>query len=136
MHRLNRTQYKNTVRDLLGTSLDPSADLPADDVSYGYDNIAAVLTVSPLHVELYEAAAEELTKEALHIPITATTTHHEAETLEGSIGVATSDAWLLWSNGTVGPTVDLVEGEYKITCLLYTSPSPRDRTRSRMPSSA
>ena len=65
MHRLNRTEYRNTIRDLLGSSLDPAADFPADDVSYGYDNIAAVLTVSPLQFELYEAAAEELAKEAL-----------------------------------------------------------------------
>ncbi len=65
MHRLNRTEYRNTVRDLLGTQLDPAASFPADDVSLGFDNIAQVLTVSPLQVELYEQAAEDLTNEAL-----------------------------------------------------------------------
>ncbi len=44
MHRLNRTEYRNTVRDLLGTQLDPAANFPADDVSLGFDNIAQVLT--------------------------------------------------------------------------------------------
>ncbi|MDH3727767.1 MAG: DUF1592 domain-containing protein [Myxococcales bacterium] len=65
MHRLNRTEYRNTVRDLLGTQLDPAASFPADDVSLGFDNIAQVLTVSPLQVELYDQAAEDLTLEAL-----------------------------------------------------------------------
>ncbi|MDH3844923.1 MAG: DUF1587 domain-containing protein, partial [Myxococcales bacterium] len=65
MHRLNRTEYRNTVRDLLGTQLDPAASFPADDVSLGFDNIAQVLTLSPLQFELYEQAAEDLTLEAL-----------------------------------------------------------------------
>ena len=65
VHRLNHTEYRNTVRDLLGTGLDPAANFPADDVSLGFDNIAQVLTVSPLQFELYEQAAEALAVEAL-----------------------------------------------------------------------
>ncbi len=65
MARLNQTEYRNTVRDLLGTQLDPSANFPADDVSLGFDNIAQVLTVSPLQFELYEQAAQELAEEVL-----------------------------------------------------------------------
>jgi len=65
MHRLNRAEYQNTVRDLLGTQLDPAANFPADDVSLGFDNIAQVLTISPLQFELYEQAAQELAEEAL-----------------------------------------------------------------------
>jgi hypothetical protein len=65
MHRLNKTEYRNTVRDLLGTSLDPAETFPADDVSLGFDNIAQVLTVSPLQFELYEQAAEALTEDVL-----------------------------------------------------------------------
>ena len=65
MHRLNRTEYRNTVRDLLGTQLDPAASFPADDVSLGFDNIAQVLTISPLQFELYEQAAEDLALEML-----------------------------------------------------------------------
>ena len=66
MHRLNRTEYRNTVRDLLGTQLDPAESFPADDVSLGFDNIAQVLTVSPLQFELYEQAAEQLAVEVLN----------------------------------------------------------------------
>jgi hypothetical protein len=69
MHRLNQTEYRNTTRDLLGTQLDPAANFPADDVSCGFDNIAQVLSVSPLLFELYEQAAEELAAEVLNTSI-------------------------------------------------------------------
>jgi hypothetical protein len=134
MHRLNRTEYRNTIRDLLGSSLDPAADFPADDVSYGYDNIAAVLTVSPLQVELYEAAAEELAKEALFVPVTATLSHHEAEALTGSVGAASGGAWLLWSNGNVGPTLDLEAGEYKITARVWAAQAGDENAKAAISS--
>lgn len=71
--RLNRTEYANTVRDLLGLSGgDPAEDLPADDVGYGFDNIADVLTVSSLHLEKYLAAAEKYVDQALASPISRT----------------------------------------------------------------
>ena len=60
IHRLNRTEYRNAVRDLLGLDLDHARDLPADDSGYGFDNIGDVLTVSPLHVEQYVAAARRI----------------------------------------------------------------------------
>jgi len=69
MHRLNQTEYRNTTRDLLGTQLDPGANFPADDVSFGFDNIAQVLTVSPLQFELYEQGAQELADEVLNTGI-------------------------------------------------------------------
>jgi hypothetical protein len=65
IHRLNRVEYNNTVRDLLGTTQTPADSFPADDRGYGYDNIADVLSVSPLHLELYHAAAESLIDEVL-----------------------------------------------------------------------
>lgn len=68
IHRLNRTEYDNTVRDLLNTSLTPSTDFPSDDHGYGYDNIADVLALSPLQLELYERASERLIDEAFSKP--------------------------------------------------------------------
>ena len=47
LHRLNRAEYANAVRDLLGVEIDARAFLPADDSGYGFDNIADVLSVSP-----------------------------------------------------------------------------------------
>src|SRR5512132_1349244 len=65
LHRLNNAEYNNTVRDLLGTDLRPADDFPADDRGYGFDNVADVLRLSPLLVELYEGAAEELIADTL-----------------------------------------------------------------------
>ncbi len=60
MRRLNRTEYKNTVRDLLGADFNPTEGFPADDVGHGFDNIGDVLTVSPLLMERYLDAAETI----------------------------------------------------------------------------
>ena len=57
LHRLNRAEYRNAVRDLLALDIDVSAMLPADDVSYGFDNIAGVQRMSPTLMERYLAAA-------------------------------------------------------------------------------
>jgi mono/diheme cytochrome c family protein len=58
IRRLNRTEYNNTIRDLVGVDFKPAEDFPADDVGYGFDNIGDVLSVSPLLLEKYLSAAE------------------------------------------------------------------------------
>ena len=60
VRRLNRVEYKNTVRDLLGVDFDPTENFPADDVGHGFDNIGDVLTMSPLLMERYLEAAEAI----------------------------------------------------------------------------
>ncbi len=65
IHRLNRAEYRNAVRDLLGIDLDHARDLPADDSGYGFDNIGDVLTVSPLHIEKYVSAARRVSRLAV-----------------------------------------------------------------------
>jgi hypothetical protein len=65
LRRLNRAEYNNTVRDLLGTAMHPADDFPPDDRGLGFDNIADVLTVSPVHLQLYQSTAEALVNEAL-----------------------------------------------------------------------
>ncbi len=52
LHRLNNAEYNNTVHDLLGTSLRPANDFPPDDRGFGFDNVADVLRLSPLAIEL------------------------------------------------------------------------------------
>ena len=61
-HRLNRHEYANTVRDLLGVRFRADRDFPADDSADGFDVIADVLTVSPLLMERYMAAAERIAR--------------------------------------------------------------------------
>ena len=56
--RLNRNEYNNTIRDLLGVEFTPADDFPADDIGHGFDNIGDVLTISPVLMERYLNAAE------------------------------------------------------------------------------
>ncbi|MCA9217576.1 MAG: DUF1592 domain-containing protein [Planctomycetales bacterium] len=60
IHRLNRTEYNNTVRDLLGVDIKPAADFPSDDLGYGFSNIGDVLSLPPLLLEKYVDAAEKI----------------------------------------------------------------------------
>jgi mono/diheme cytochrome c family protein len=62
LRRLNRTEYSNAVRDLLGLDIDMSQDLPVDDTGYGFDNIADVLTVSPTLMDRYINVAEKISR--------------------------------------------------------------------------
>ena len=64
-HRLNRIEYANTIRDLLGVDFRASDEFPADDSGYGFDNIGAVLTVSPTLMQKYLAAAERIAARAV-----------------------------------------------------------------------
>ena len=65
VHRLNRIEYRNAIRDLLGVEVDVADLLPADDSSYGFDNIAGVLKMSPALVERYLAAARVISRTAV-----------------------------------------------------------------------
>ena len=65
LHRLNRTEYQNAVRDLLALDIDAAALVPADDQSYGFDNIAGVLKVSPTLLERYMSAARVISRLAV-----------------------------------------------------------------------
>ena len=65
VHRLNRAEYHNAVRDLLALDLDVSELLPADDMSYGFDNIAGVLRITPSLLDRYVAAARKISRGAI-----------------------------------------------------------------------
>ena len=65
LHRLNRTEYQNAVRDLLSLQIDAATLVPADDQSYGFDNIAGVLKVSPTLLERYMSAARQISRLAV-----------------------------------------------------------------------
>jgi mono/diheme cytochrome c family protein len=65
VHRLNRTEYTNAIRDLLDLEIDGSKLLPPDNVDVGFDNIADALSVSPLLMEQYMFAANRVTQLAI-----------------------------------------------------------------------
>ena len=73
VHRLNRTEYANVIRDLLRLEIDSRSLLPADDLGYGFDNIADTLSFSPLLLERYLSAAKKISRLAIGDPSIAAT---------------------------------------------------------------
>ena len=65
MHRLNRAEYSNAIRDLLAVDVRPGEWLPVDDSGYGFDNIAAVLSTSPALLDRYMSAARKVSRLAV-----------------------------------------------------------------------
>ena len=65
IRRLNRAEYDNTIRDLMGVDFHPADDFPLDEVGYGFDNIGDVLSLSPILMEKYLNAAESVVTNAL-----------------------------------------------------------------------
>lgn len=65
LRRMNRDEYRNTIRDLLDVDYQGADDFPTDDVGYGFDNIGDVLSLSPLLMEKYLAAAERIVGQAI-----------------------------------------------------------------------
>jgi mono/diheme cytochrome c family protein len=83
--RLNRNEYKNTLRDLVGVVPPAADDFPADESGYGFDNIGDVLSVSPLRTEKYLKAAREAARGAIVVPqesVPSTVEHYTAERLK------------------------------------------------------
>ena len=64
LRRLNRAEYNNTIRDLVGIDFQPANDFPSDDVGNGFDNMGEVLTIPPILLEKYLTAAEDVVRKA------------------------------------------------------------------------
>ena len=98
LHRLNRVEYGNSVRELLGLDVDVASLLPADDASHGFDNMAEVLNISPTLMEGYVRAAGRISRlavgdpgmsplvETYHVPQAFSQTRHVEGTPLGSRG--------------------------------------------------
>lgn len=116
VRRLNRTEYNNTVRDLLGVKFRPADDFPSDDVGYGFDNMGDVLSLSPLLMEKYLDAAEQITAEAL--PMVSPESLRQTFDLDDLRSDADSkrgDFWGLSSSGKVTLNYDArFPGEFVI----------------------
>jgi len=121
IHRLNKTEYNNTIRDLIGVDFHPADDFPADDTGYGFDNIADVLSMSPLLAEKYLSAANDILDKAILTPGPArkTVVKFPVDKLEPSHDTANAKlgapGWILYTPGSVGTRIELpVGGEYEI----------------------
>jgi hypothetical protein len=117
MRRLNRVEYRNTIRDLVGVDFNPNAeDFPSDDVGYGFDNIGDVLSMPPLLMEKYLAAAEKILGQAI---LTEERTRpavrrFEARTLQSTGGgVPDGDMLVMFANGESVLPVEIAQaGKY------------------------
>ena len=109
LRRLNKTEYNNTIRDLLGVDFKPAADFPGDDVGYGFDNIGDVLTVSPLLLEKYLSATESILDQAIVIV-------QPPKPAKSAVGALRLPA--LISEGETGGLASFEEGDYIIRARL------------------
>jgi hypothetical protein len=120
LRRLNRNEYRNTIRDLVGIDYQPVDDFPADDVGYGFDNIGDVLSMSPILMEKYLAAAESILDRALVVPSLRLRKRAPGDQLQGDDGSSGSGNGprTLASNGTLWLPVELPEdGRYEVRIL-------------------
>ncbi|MCI0456790.1 MAG: DUF1587 domain-containing protein, partial [Gemmataceae bacterium] len=116
LRRLNRTEYNHTIRDLVGIDFQPAADFPNDDVGYGFDNIGDVLSLSPLLLERYLAAAETLFDRAIVIAEPPQPMKTRLSSLRASFraGEVRRGGALLHSQGAVSGESFFEEGDYLI----------------------
>lgn len=114
IHRLNREEYNNTVRDLLATDLRPAVDFPNDDHGHGFDNIADVLALSPLQIELYDRASTKLVEDFFGDDPSQML---QLETMGLSVGSAYHGSkWALWEERDLSIDVNLPgPGTYRVT---------------------
>ncbi len=99
IRRLNREEYNNTIRDLVGVDFDPADGFPADDTGYGFDNIGDVLSLSPIMLEKYMNAAQKILDQAVVIGLPKPpTVSYGATRIAGGTPLG-NEARILVSNG-------------------------------------
>src|SRR5258708_19282233 len=115
--RLNRVEYNSAIRELLGVDFKPASDFPADDSGYGFDNIGDVLSLSPVLMEKYLAAAEKIARKAIVADPPPKPTRERIEHFP--------------AKGEESPAQDLttrhpfpVEGDYSVPRLVNARPNP------------
>lgn len=123
VRRLNRAEYDNTIRDLTGVDFHPADDFPSDDVGYGFDNIGDVLSLPPILMEKYLAAAEAVASRAIDAGGDGKSPSkvYEGDDLGGADGSPHhDDGRMLASDGEVAVIHDFPRGsEYVARVLAY-----------------
>jgi hypothetical protein len=132
VRRLNRVEYNNTIRDLLGVDFQPAADFPQDDIGYGFDNIGDVLSTTPLLFERYLAAAESVLQKVITAPETVEAKDVRLAGLRVSrdAGEATNGGGVLYAEGEVGNEVFLEAGDWNIQVEVYAKQVGDEKVRA------
>lgn len=123
IRRLNRVEYRNTVRDLTGIDYLPAADFPGDDVGYGFDHIGDVLSLPPILLEKYLEAAETIAEAAIIVAPDAKLELRVAGAALSGVqptGERRSEAGALTTEGAALTEVEIpARGRYEIRIRAY-----------------
>jgi mono/diheme cytochrome c family protein len=109
IHRLNRAEYADAMRDLFGIEVDAAALLPSDDISEGFDNIAKVLKVSPSFLDQYIMAARAVVKQAIGTPLTGKQTKTTLRAIDANVPLPPGAR-----GGITGQYLAPFEGDYEL----------------------
>jgi hypothetical protein len=109
IHRLNRAEYSNALRDIFGIEVDAAPLLPTDDIGDGFDNIASALKVSPSFLEQYIMAARAVAKQAVGTPLTNKDVKTTLRGVDGSVPLPPGAR-----NGITAKFLAPYEGDYEI----------------------
>ena len=129
IHRLNRAEYNNTIRDLVGVDFRPADEFPVDDSGYGFDNVGDVLSVPPMLAEKYMTAAKAVMDQAIVTdPIVSQVKRVPASLAEigfNSFGDR-GDGWVklvsLEEDDVAVELSVLAPGDYKVRVMAYSTP--------------
>jgi len=131
IRRLNRTEYANTIRDLVGIEFKRTDDFPSDDVGYGFDNIGDVLSISPLLLEKYLLAAEQIAEEAIVSGGLKPKRYEgsELQATEGRSFSSTGDSVLFTAGAVYVDHTFTVGGNYRLKVQAYGQQAGPDPAR-------
>ncbi|QDT56800.1 hypothetical protein Pan44_48600 [Caulifigura coniformis] len=135
VRRLNRAEYNNAIRDLMGIDFEPAKDFPLDDVGYGFDNIGDVLTVPPLLIEKYLDASEQVVSRAIVTPesLMVTRTIRGTEFINDKSREVGDGTRILTSNGELIVPVKVdFEGKYTATIAAYADKAGDDPAKMEL----
>ncbi len=119
VHRLNRAEYGNAVRDLLAMNIDAASLLPSDDADFGFDNIAASLKTSPMLLDRYVTAAQRISTLAVGNPKALPSASEYSISRELSQSAYIEGLPLGTRGGAVVHHIFPADGEYKLAARLF-----------------
>jgi len=134
LRRLNRTEYQNTIRDLLAVEFDAAEVFPRDELGYGFDNNGDVLSLPPVLLEKYLQAAEEIASKAIVTPESILEPAEEFSWGEMRGGDdAGKGSRALFTNGRIWAEVDIEEpGEYLVRVKAFAEQAGDEPAKMRM----
>ena len=123
LRRLNRFEYRNTVRDLFGVNYEPAVHFPADDVGYGFDHIGDVLSLPPVLMDKYFEAAGIISPQVLASPASDRLLVRRLrgeELTTGPVAKYAHGGQMLTSNGTMSTKVNFPsQGHYELAIFAF-----------------